>query len=122
MLLLVGFMPYVTSVNGHHPGNPAAAALFTLGFGALLICRSALQSRALREGLLKDDVDLTAYRLDAQVSWAVTAYWLATLLLCWWTPWVNGIAWTLTSPLATLLTRLRTARLSPGDGHRQTPS
>jgi uncharacterized membrane protein len=111
MLLLIGFMPYVTSMNGHHSGNPVAAALFVLGFGALLICRSALQSRALRDGLLRDDVDLTAYRIDARVSWIVTGYWLATLALCWWTPWV-GIAWALTSPLASLLTRLRTARRS----------
>jgi uncharacterized membrane protein len=113
MLLLIGFMPYVTSVNGHHSGNPAAAALFVLGFGALLICRSALQSRALRDGLLNDDVDLTAYRIDAQVSWFVTGYWLATLLLCWWTPLV-GIAWALTSPIASVLTRLRTGKRPDG--------
>jgi uncharacterized membrane protein len=111
MLLLIGFMPYVTSINGHHSGNPAAAALFVLGFGGLLICRSALQSRALRDGLLADGVDLTAYRIDARVSWVVTGYWLATLLLCWWTPWV-GIAWALTSPIAGLLTRWWTRRTS----------
>jgi uncharacterized membrane protein len=119
MLLLIGFMPYVTSINGHHSSNPAAAALFVLGFGALLICRSALQSRALRDGLLRDDVDLTAYRVNAQVSWIVTGYWLATLLLCWWTPWV-GIAWALTSPIATVLNRLRTRNPAESAGSSNT--
>ncbi len=121
LLLLIGFMPYVTSINGHHPGNPAAAALFVLGFGALLICRSALQSRAFKDGLLTDDVDLTAYRIDARVSWIVTGYWLATLLLCWWTPWV-GIAWGLTSPIASILGRWRTRRSAVAAGSAESSS
>jgi len=92
MLLLIGFLPYPTTVFGHHSDNPAAALLFGVSVGGLLVCRSAVQSRALADGLLRPDVDLAQFRRDARISWAVTVYFLVVSTLAWWTPWVEP-AW-----------------------------
>ncbi len=89
LLLLVGFVPYATTVYDHNTRNPAAAGLFSVMVAALLIIRSALQSRALKDGLLHEDVDLAAYRTDARSSWIVAWYFLATVLFTWWTPWIT---------------------------------
>jgi len=92
LLLLAAFVPYATIGVGHYPGNPLAALLFGLVVGALLVCRSALQSRADRDLVLVPNVDIRRYRAEVRVSWLVTGYWLATLLLVGWTPWVE-LAW-----------------------------
>ena len=89
LLLLVGFVPYATTVYDHNTFNPAAAGFFTVVVAALLVVRSAVQSRALSDGLLRDDVDRDAYRKDARTSWIVAWYFLATVTLCWFTPWLT---------------------------------
>jgi uncharacterized membrane protein len=104
LLLLAAFLPYATIVMGHDPDNPLAALLLGLVVGVLLASRSAMQSRAARDGLLRPEVDLRRYRADALVSWIVTGYWAATLLLVWWTPWVE-ILWFLT-PAVGNITRI----------------
>jgi uncharacterized membrane protein len=43
LLLLAAFLPYVTTMIGHYPGNPLAALLYGLVVGALLLCRSVIQ-------------------------------------------------------------------------------
>src|ERR1700689_3990504 len=45
LLLVAAFLPYATTVLGHYPDNPLAALLLGLVVGALLACRSAIQSR-----------------------------------------------------------------------------
>jgi hypothetical protein len=57
-----------------------------------------VQSQALRDGLLLGHVDPGEVRAGARASWIAAGFWLATLLLCWWTPWVI-IAWVLTPAL-----------------------
>ena len=52
------FLPYATTVMGHYPGNPLAALLLGLVVVALLAVRSALQSRAAKDGVLREEVDL----------------------------------------------------------------
>ncbi len=99
LLLLVAFLPYPTTVIGHYLENPVAALLFTLAVGGLLLCRSALQLRAYRDGVLQPQVDLKRFRAKVTVSFIVTGYWLATLAVVWWTPWVL-IPWILTSVVA----------------------
>ncbi|HUC23677.1 MAG TPA: TMEM175 family protein [Streptosporangiaceae bacterium] len=92
LLLLAAFVPYATIGVGRYPSNPLAALLFGLVVGALLVCRSALQSRADRDFVLAPTVDIRRYRAEVVVSWLVTGYWMATLLLVPWTPWVE-ISW-----------------------------
>jgi uncharacterized membrane protein len=92
LLLLIGFLPYATTVFGHHNDNPAAALLFALTVGGLLVSRSAVQSLALRDGLLREDMDTERFRGDARTSWVVAIYFLAVTPLVWWTPWVE-FAW-----------------------------
>jgi uncharacterized membrane protein len=101
LLLVAAFLPYATTVMGHYPGNPLAALLLGLVVGALLAVRSALQSRAARDGVLQPEVDLRRYQAEAVVSWIVTGYWAVTLLLVWWTPWVE-IPWFLTPAIGTV--------------------
>ena len=96
LLLLVGFLPYVTTVLGHYPANPLAALLFGLVVGGLLICRSIIQSWAYRGNLLHSTVDVAQFRADTRTSWLVVGYWMLILALLWWTPWIQ-IAWFLTS-------------------------
>jgi uncharacterized membrane protein len=103
LLLLAAFVPYATIGVGHYPGNPLAALLFGLVVGALLVCRSALQSRADRDCVLAPTVDIRRYRAEVVVSWLVTGYWMATLLLVPWTPWVE-ISWFLV-PLVAAVAR-----------------
>ena len=100
LLLVAAFLPYATTVMGHYPGNPLAALLLGLVVGTLLAVRSALQSRAASDGVLQPRVDLRRYQADAAVSWIVTGYWAGTLLLVWWTPWVE-IPWFLTPAIGT---------------------
>jgi uncharacterized membrane protein len=109
LLLLIGFLPYVTTVVGHYISNPLAAGLFGLTLAALFLCRSAIQTQAYRDGLLRPRVDVAAFRIEMQVSWLVDAYWVLTLALVWWTPWVQ-IAWFLTSPVGNLVRVLLTIR------------
>ncbi|WP_436532501.1 TMEM175 family protein [Actinoplanes sp. HUAS TT8] len=89
LLLLVGLLPYATTVYDHNTFNPAAAGLFTVAVATLLLVRSGIQGRALKDDLLHEDVDRTAYRRDVRVSWTVAWYFLATLLFCWFTPWLT---------------------------------
>jgi hypothetical protein len=92
---MAAFLPYATTVMGHYPDNPLAALLLGLVVGVLLVCRSAIQSRASRDHVLQPQVDVRRYQAEARVSWIVTGYWALTVLLVWWTPWVE-IAWFLT--------------------------
>jgi len=112
LLLLIGFMPYLTDLYDEHITNPVGAALFTLGMTGLFGIKTAAQSRALRDGLLRDDVDVDDFRGDVRIGWIVTGFFAATLLLCWWTPWVM-IAWDLGPVLATILNRRRHRTLVP---------
>ncbi|MBL7491538.1 DUF1211 domain-containing protein, partial [Frankia sp. AgB1.9] len=114
LLLLIGFLPYPTTVLGHHTDNPAAAAIYALAVGALLICRSAVQSQALKDGLLREDVDVDRFRVDSRVSWIVACYFLATVALVWWTPWVI-VAWLGANVLGAVIPRLLADR-SEADG------
>lgn len=106
LLLLIGFMPYLTDLYDEHITNPVGAALFTLGMTGLFGIKTAIQGRSLRDGLLRDDVDPVDYRGDLRVGWTVTGYFALTVLLCWWTPWVM-IAWDLGPVLALVLNRRR---------------
>lgn len=106
LLLLVGFLPYVTTVLGHYPTNPLAALLYGLVVGAILLCRSIIQADAYRGELLKAHLDRGPIRTSAIVSWIVTGYWGVTLVLVWWlTPWMQ-LAWYLSPLVASLAGRL----------------
>jgi uncharacterized membrane protein len=109
LLLLAAFLPYATAVEGHYPANPAAALLFGLVVGGLLLCRTVIQAQASRGDVLLPDVDRRLYRATVAVSWIVVGYWAATLLLVWWAPWVQ-IRWFLTGPVAYLARRIATRR------------
>lgn len=89
LLLLTGLLPYATTVYDHNTLNPAAAGLFTLAVAAMLLLRSGIQRQALRDGLLHEDVDLVTYRREARISWIVAWYFLATVLFCWFTPYLT---------------------------------
>jgi len=110
LLLLIGFTPYLTDVFDQHITNPVGAAMFTLGMTGLFGIKTAIQARAQRDGLLSDDVDPAEFRQDVRVGWTVTGFYAATLLLCWWAPWVM-IAWDLGPVLALILNRRRRRRL-----------
>ncbi|WP_432841313.1 TMEM175 family protein [Dactylosporangium sp. CA-092794] len=102
LLLLVGFLPYPTTVLGHYPDNPLAALLYGLVVAALLLCRSVIQSEGYRGELLRPHVDPGTVRTTVIVSWIITGYWAATVGLVWWlTAWMQ-LAWYL-SPLAAAL-------------------
>ena len=109
LLLLTAFLPYAATVMGHYPANPLAALLFGLVVGALLVCRSAVQSQAGRDDVLLPEVDKRRYQADVTVSWIVTGYWVLTLALVWWTPWVQ-IPWILTPAVAYLANQVVTRR------------
>jgi uncharacterized membrane protein len=109
LLLLAAFVPYATIGVDHYPGNPLAALLFGLVVGALLVCHSALQSCADRDSVLAPTVDIRRYRAEARASWLVTGYWMATLLLVRWTPWVE-ISWFLAPAVGVIA---RSARRRP---------
>jgi uncharacterized membrane protein len=109
LLLLIGFLPFPTTVFGNHTGNPAAAALYSLSVGALQICRAGVQSRAVKDRLLRTDVDPADLRRRNRTAWVVACYMTATVLLSWWTPWIiiAGIA---VPFLSTILNRRSLAR------------
>jgi uncharacterized membrane protein len=111
LLLLVAFLPYPTTIVGHYLDNPVAALLFALAVGGLLLCRSAIQLRAYRDGVLQPEVDKERFRANLTVSFIVTGYWLATLAVVWWTPWVL-IPWILTSGVAAVAHRVMARRLA----------
>jgi uncharacterized membrane protein len=104
LLLLIGFLPYPTTVFGHHTDNPAAAALYALSVGALLICRSGVQSQAVRDGLIRAGTAPDGYRVERRTSWIIAWYFLATALLSWWTPWIVA-AWVAGPVLSAVLKR-----------------
>jgi uncharacterized membrane protein len=114
LLLLAAFLPYATTTMGHYPGNPLAALLFGLVVGALLTCRSALQEWAVRGHVLRPEADERRYRVDVAVSWIVTGYWIVTLVLVWWTPWIQ-IPWLLTPLIGYLAGLIVTRRAATRD-------
>jgi uncharacterized membrane protein len=57
LLLLVAFLPYPTTVVGHYASNPVAAFCFTLAVGGVLLCRTLIQMRALRDNVLLPGID-----------------------------------------------------------------
>jgi hypothetical protein len=63
-----------------------------------------MQSRALRDQVLRSEVDVAEVRASARTSWIVAWYWVATALVAWWTPWVIA-AWIFASILGALLHR-----------------
>jgi uncharacterized membrane protein len=95
LLLLAAFLPYPTTVIGHYPGNPLAAAFYGLVVGCLLVCRAVLHQMAYDESALRPYVDRGRLQRQIVVAWITTGYWLLSLLLCWWTPWIQ-ILWFLT--------------------------
>jgi uncharacterized membrane protein len=95
LLLLIGFLPYATATEGHFAGNPVAALLYGLTQGVLLLCWSIVLTVAYRDDALNPGVEPAQVRVDTVAAWVSTAYWAVTLLLVWWTPWVQ-IAWFLT--------------------------
>jgi uncharacterized membrane protein len=123
LLVLAAFLPYTTYVLGHYPDNPMAALLFGAVAGVLFLCRSAIQQRADRDGVLKSEVDVGPYRVITTVSWIVSGYWIATLAVVWWTPW-GQIPWFLTSAVAAVsghVLRSRLARTTPPDAPAAEP-
>ena len=66
-----------------------------------MVCRAGVQSRALRDGLVAEP-ERAGIAHSARISWIVTGYWILTLVLCWWTPWVI-IAWSVSPVLPELL-------------------
>jgi uncharacterized membrane protein len=106
LLLLVGFLPYVTTVLGHYLENPLASVLYGAGVGAILVCRSVIQTVAYRDDLLRPDLDRGPIRTATITSWVVTVYWAVTVSLVWWlTPWMQA-AWYLSPLVAALAGRL----------------
>jgi uncharacterized membrane protein len=118
LLLLVGFLPYATTVMGHLTDNPLAALLYGLTVGCLLVCRSILQHLIYRGGAVRPDVDPDRIRVDTRVSWIATGYWVLTLTLVWWTPW-NEIAWFLTFAVSAAAAAVMRRRA--GTGRRVLP-
>lgn len=92
LLLLVGFVPYITGLYEDNLTNPATSGLFSLGIGALLCCRAAIQGAALKDGALLDDVDVPGFKRELRAAWFVGAFFAATVFLCWLAPWTM-VAW-----------------------------
>jgi hypothetical protein len=92
LLLLSALLPYVAVALGRYPDNPLAAMLFGLDVGALLLCRAGLQTAAGRGGVLLPDVDRHRHETRRNADWIALGYWILTLPLTWWTPWVQ-IPW-----------------------------
>lgn len=101
LLLLAAFLPYASSTYGHYADNPMAALLYGGVVAAVLFCRTAIQAEGLRGGVLIEGADREDYRAELVVSRIATGYWVLSLVLVWWTPWV-GIAWFLSSGVASL--------------------
>lgn len=98
-----------TAVIGHYSRNPLAALLYGLVVGALLLCRSAIQSQSLRGDLLLPSADRRQARTDATVSWIVVGYWILAVALVWWAPW-EEILWYLTPVAAFAAARIMRRR------------
>jgi uncharacterized membrane protein len=111
MLLLVAFIPYATTVMGHYSDNPLAALLFGLSVGIVLLCRSVMQARAARDHVLLPEVDEREFRAHLAGSWAVTGYWVLSLVLVWWAPW-GQIAWFLTPAVGSAGDRVAMRRIA----------
>jgi hypothetical protein len=88
-----------------------AAPLFGVVVAVILFSRTAIQTIALRDGVLLPDVDREQYRRGLAVSWSVTGYWVLTLAFIWWAPW-SGISWSFTSWVGTGAQRLARRRPS----------
>jgi uncharacterized membrane protein len=112
LLLLAAFLPYATAVIGHYSRNPLAALLYGLVVGALLLCRSVIQSLSLRGDLLLPGADRRQAQTDATVSWIVVGYWILGVALVWWAPW-EQIPWYLTSVVAFAAVRIMRRRAEP---------
>jgi uncharacterized membrane protein len=105
LLLFAAFLPYATATMGHSRDNPLAALLFGVVVLLLLVSRSLMQTLAYRDDALLAEVDRQSFRERLRAGWAVDAYWAATLLFVWWTPWVQ-LAWFASGPVAILTTSL----------------
>lgn len=81
------------------------------------MCWAALQSRAGRDDVLLPGVDKRRYQADAIVSRVVAGSWTLTLVLVWWTPWVE-IAWFLAIAVGTA-GRIVSRRSAAGTGNEQ---
>ncbi|WP_158734435.1 TMEM175 family protein [Streptomyces sp. NRRL F-2747] len=113
LLLLAGFLPFATAIMGHHPGNPLATVLFGAVVFLLMLCRSGVQSAAARTDALPDDT--SAQRIERTACWVVTCYWGLTLLIAWWTPWVQ-ILWFLSGAVGHAFARLALLRETKAAG------
>ena len=119
-LLLVGFLPFPTTVYGNHTSNPVAALLFTCTVGALMVCRTAMRARVLKDDLLLKEIPAATVRARQRTGWIISWYWLATAVLAWWTPWII-IAWTVSPFLSGFLHR-REGRASVAAADAPPPS
>ena len=101
LLLFAAFLPYSTSVLGDYGDNPMAALLYGVNVAVILGCRSMVQRAALTGGALVPGADVDRYRREMWVSYAVVAYWVATLAFVWWAPW-SEIPWFFASAVASV--------------------
>lgn len=101
LLLFAAFLPYSTGVQRSYAGNLMAGLLYGVNVAVILLCRSLIQRAALTGGALIPDANLDHYRREMTASWAVVAYWTATLAFVWWAPW-SEIPWFFASAVASL--------------------
>ena len=92
LLLLAAFLPYPTTIVGHYADNPLASAFYGLTVGCLLVCRTVLQQMADDDEALRPTADRSRVRRETAVARITTGYWLLSLLLVWFSPWIQ-IAW-----------------------------
>jgi hypothetical protein len=118
LLLLSAFLPYAAITMGRYPDNPASTLVFGVVVGALLLCRSGIQSAAGRGELLLSEADRHQYEASTRANWVGTGYWLLTLPFVWWAPWVQ-IPWTLTLLVDTAAAHI--TRRWPPPPHREKP-
>ena len=112
LLLFAAFLPYSTSILGDYSDNPMAALLYGGNVAVILGCRVLVQRAALRGGVLVPEADVDHYRREMLVSYAVVAYWVATLAFVWWAPW-SEIPWFLASAVAAVARRFIHPRAEP---------
>ncbi len=112
-LLLIGFLPFPTTVFGNHTSNPTAAYFFTATVAALRICWAGLQSQALRDRVLRPHVDVARVRASSRTAWVVSWYWVGTAVFGWWTPWIIAV-WSF-SPILGAILHARDRRAHPGE-------
>ncbi len=93
LLMAITFLPFASGVLGHHGNLPSAVILYAATNTVAAAAIASMRWLAVRDGLLRDDVDLGAFRRRTLSTAATMLVFVASIPVALWSPDLAKYLW-----------------------------